>query len=77
MLKMLIVVLFLTGCWSVAECDPGDARCDGDAVEVCDADGYWDISVDCNAGSWACCIYGGEVGCCPRVFCEVYKDGGE
>ena len=64
MKHLLATVTFattLTACGPFAVCTPNETRCTGTLVEVCDADGQWDLAEDCAAVSgdeeplWTCC----------------------
>ncbi len=48
-LTALAACLFVTGCPADA-CSEGDERCEGEQVQVCDADGAWSDAADCDEG---------------------------
>ena len=81
-MKLLIAILLtapVVACGPV--CLPNATRCAGTLVEVCDADGIWDVAEDCAAvgdGAWQCCpVPADELGpaahaCLPAdVACPV------
>lgn len=43
----LALLLGLAGCGPMKLCAPGETRCIGSLVEVCNGDGRWDIAEDC------------------------------
>ena len=47
----------MTSCGPQDECVPSDTRCNGSRVEVCDADGEWELAQDCRSipGDFSCC----------------------
>ena len=64
MKHLLAIVAFtvtLAACGPLPVCTPADTRCTGTLIEVCSADGLWDVAEDCasvtsdDAPIWMCC----------------------
>jgi hypothetical protein len=50
----ICVIGMVASVWAVTRCSPakptclsGETRCNGQAAEVCNSNGTWDISLDC------------------------------
>lgn len=77
---MLLVCALLCGCSTVCKID--ETRCNGNHAEVCDANGQWQIIMNCDEvvggeDPWVCCAASTDAGpihaCLPS--CEA-SDGG-
>lgn len=74
----------MVGCGD--DCKSDSTRCNGARVELCNADGEWELSVDCtniedfDAGiDWMCCVdpSDGWHSCLPSDECNVDIDAGD
>ena len=64
-------VFVVTSCSD--QCETETTRCAGNAVEICNADGDWDVVMECDdvwsidGASWQCCVdTDGESTCFPE-----------
>ena len=57
-MKYLFLSLFLSGCAAADTCKAEELQCDGQKLEICNADGNWEKVADCatvTPGAWECC----------------------
>ena len=83
----VLVLVSTLACGCIAECEPLDTRCDGNAAQICNSAGEWMTTMDCDAlspGEWSCCWQPGVPGeplseghTCLTVDECAETDGGE
>ena len=81
------VVLILWGVLCIGchdNCKVNTTRCNGNATEVCNTDGDWDLTTACDSIlpvelDWTCCLDPADSlhSCLPKTECESFTyDGG-
>lgn len=83
MKNMMLACAFAIAACACSECDPKATRCNGNVVQICDADEQWAKVMDCSevydheGVEWACCWFTtpdfGDAGahtCLPADECE-------
>jgi hypothetical protein len=81
---LALIALFTYGCHD--GCEPEATRCNGDVVEICNADEDWEKEADCSEIDdfgldldWTCCVdpADGLHSCLPADECNGVYDAGE
>jgi hypothetical protein len=70
----LFITLFLLAHCEDEGCTTGEIECDGATLVICNADGDWDLIVDCRTiepGAWTCCEVDAGADCCEADIAEV------